>query len=90
MATEIDAARLLTWRRRHEGRGGDDILAAAEAKLFASDVAVKASRDCVQIFGGYGSERLPRGAPLPRREDHGDLRGDQRDHEAVIRRDLKE
>ncbi|TME38382.1 MAG: acyl-CoA dehydrogenase, partial [Chloroflexi bacterium] len=27
---------------------------AAEAKLFASDVAVKAGRECVQIFGGYG------------------------------------
>jgi len=24
------------------------------AKLFASDVAMKASRDCIQIFGGYG------------------------------------
>ncbi len=24
------------------------------AKLFASDVAVRAARDCVQIFGGYG------------------------------------
>jgi alkylation response protein AidB-like acyl-CoA dehydrogenase len=24
------------------------------AKLFASDVAVRAARECVQIFGGYG------------------------------------
>jgi butyryl-CoA dehydrogenase len=55
MATEIDAARLLTWRAAAMKDAGDDyILAAAEAKLFASDVAVKASRDCVQIFGGYG------------------------------------
>ncbi len=55
MATEIDAARLLTWRAAmREERGEDHILAAAEAKLFASDVAVKAARDCVQIFGGYG------------------------------------
>ncbi len=55
MATEIDAARLLTWRAATMKDAGEDyILAAAEAKLFASDVAVKASRDCVQIFGGYG------------------------------------
>ena len=55
MATEIDAARLLTWRAATlEDAGEDHILAAAEAKLFASDTAVKAARDCVQIFGGYG------------------------------------
>ena len=55
MATEIDAARLLTWRAAAMKDAGEDyILAAAEAKLFASDVAVKASRDCVQIFGAYG------------------------------------
>ena len=55
MATEIDAARLLTWRAASlKDAGQDHILAAAEAKLFASDVAVKAARDCVQIFGGYG------------------------------------
>jgi butyryl-CoA dehydrogenase len=55
MATEIDAARLLTWRAASlKDAGEDHILAAAEAKLFASDAAVKASRDCVQIFGGYG------------------------------------
>jgi alkylation response protein AidB-like acyl-CoA dehydrogenase len=55
MATEIDAARLLTWRAAALKDAGEaHILAAAEAKLFASDVAVKAARDCVQIFGGYG------------------------------------
>jgi alkylation response protein AidB-like acyl-CoA dehydrogenase len=55
MATEIDAARLLTWRAAALREAGEDYtLAAAEAKLFASDVAVKAARDCVQIFGGYG------------------------------------
>jgi butyryl-CoA dehydrogenase len=55
MATEIDAARLLTWRAAAlKDAGEDHILAAAEAKLFASDVAVRAARDCVQIFGGYG------------------------------------
>ena len=55
MATEIDAARLLTWRAAAAKDAGEDhILMAAEAKLLASDVAVRAARDCVQIFGGYG------------------------------------
>src|SRR6267142_65625 len=55
MATEIDAARLLTWKAATlKDQGAPHILEAAEAKLFASDVAVKAARDCVQIFGGYG------------------------------------
>jgi butyryl-CoA dehydrogenase len=55
MATEIDAARLLVWRAATlKDRGEDHILAAAQAKLFASDVAVRAARECVQIFGGYG------------------------------------
>src|SRR5438067_4368370 len=55
MATEIDAARLLTWRAAALMHAcEDDMLAAAEAKLFASDAAVNPSRHCVQIFGGYG------------------------------------
>ena len=55
MATEIDAARLLVWRAATlKDRGEDYILEAAQAKLFASDVAVRAARECVQIFGGYG------------------------------------
>ena len=55
MATEIDAARLLVWRAATlKDRGEDHILAAAQSKLFASDVAVRAARECVQIFGGYG------------------------------------
>ena len=55
MATEIDAARLLTWKAATlRDAGASYILEAAEAKLFASDIAMKAARDCVQIFGGYG------------------------------------
>ena len=55
MATELDAARLLTLRAAalkdaHAGYTAE----AAMAKLFASDVAVRAARECVQIFGGYG------------------------------------
>ncbi len=55
MATETDAARLLTWRAATlKDLGEPHIMEAAEAKLFASAVAVDAARDCVQIFGGYG------------------------------------
>jgi butyryl-CoA dehydrogenase len=55
MATETEAARLLTWRAAALKDAGAPYTAeAAMAKLFASDVAVRAARDCVQIFGGYG------------------------------------
>ena len=55
MATGTDAARLLTWRAAALKERGEPYTAeAAMAKLFASDVAMKASRDCIQIFGGYG------------------------------------
>ena len=55
MATEIDAARLLTWRAATlKDRGEPFTAEAAMAKLFASDTAMKAARSCVQIFGGYG------------------------------------
>jgi butyryl-CoA dehydrogenase len=55
MATETDAARLLTWRAAALKERSEPFTAeAAMAKLFASDVAMKASRDCIQIFGGYG------------------------------------
>ncbi|HEY8732164.1 MAG TPA: acyl-CoA dehydrogenase family protein, partial [Candidatus Limnocylindria bacterium] len=55
MATEVDAARLLAWRAATlKDRGEPYSAEAAMAKLFASDVAMKAARSCVQIFGGYG------------------------------------
>jgi butyryl-CoA dehydrogenase len=55
MATEVDAARLMTWRAAVlKDRGLRFTPEAAMAKLFASDIAMKAARNCVQIFGGYG------------------------------------
>jgi len=55
MATGVDAARLLTWRAAAlKDRGERYGPEAAMAKLFASDVAMKSARDCIQIFGGYG------------------------------------
>jgi butyryl-CoA dehydrogenase len=55
MATELDAARLLTWRaaimkdakERHS-------LQSAEAKLYASEMATRVAHKAIQIHGGYG------------------------------------
>ncbi len=55
MATELDAARLLTWRaavmkdakERHS-------MQSAEAKLYASEMATRVAHKAIQIHGGYG------------------------------------
>jgi alkylation response protein AidB-like acyl-CoA dehydrogenase len=55
MATEIDAARAMVWRAAWlKDQGRDYVLAAAEAKLFASEVANRATNNGVQVHGGYG------------------------------------
>ncbi|MEA2489947.1 MAG: hypothetical protein QOH21_1739 [Acidobacteriota bacterium] len=55
MATEIDAARLLTHRAATIKDAGEKVTQfSAMAKLFASEVAVRATEKGVQIFGGYG------------------------------------
>jgi alkylation response protein AidB-like acyl-CoA dehydrogenase len=55
MATEIEAARAMVWRAAWlKDQGRDYGLAAAEAKLFASEVAQRATNNGVQIHGGYG------------------------------------
>ncbi len=55
MATELDAARLLTWRaawtRDKKGRCS---LEASMAKLFASEACMRAAKEAVQVHGGYG------------------------------------
>ena len=54
-ATRIEAARLLTYRAAHlRDRGSRTTRESSMAKLFASEAAVKAADDCVQIHGGYG------------------------------------
>lgn len=53
--TELEAARLLTYRAAClEDQGKKIPKESAMAKLFASELAVKASSVAVQIFGGYG------------------------------------
>ena len=55
MATRIDAARLLTWRAAFlKDRHQKTTLASAMAKLYSSEIAVRAADDAVQIHGGYG------------------------------------
>lgn len=71
MATEVQAARLLTWwaaSRFDAGKRAD--MEAGMAKLYASEVAIRASLESMRIHGGYGYsteldiERLYRDAPL--------------------------
>ncbi|MBO0931034.1 acyl-CoA dehydrogenase [Fibrella sp. HMF5036] len=71
MATKIEAARLLVYKAaRLKDEHKDYVQAAAMAKLFASDVAMWATTEAVQIHGGYGFvkefhvERLMRDAKI--------------------------
>ena len=71
MATEIEAARLLVYRAaKIKDLGLDYSTSAAMAKLFASDVAMRATVEAIQIHGGYGYvkeyhvERLMRDAKI--------------------------
>jgi acyl-CoA dehydrogenase len=73
MATEIEAARLLTWQASwmlDQGFGRRATLYSSFAKRFSADVAMKVATDAVQVFGGYGYireypvEKLMRDAKL--------------------------
>jgi butyryl-CoA dehydrogenase len=55
MCTEIDAARMMIWRAAvTKDHGRRYTSEAAMAKLLASEVANRAAKDAVQVFGGYG------------------------------------
>ena len=55
MATEIDAARLLTERAAAAKDAGQLVTKlSAQAKLYASEIAVRATDRAIQIHGGYG------------------------------------
>jgi alkylation response protein AidB-like acyl-CoA dehydrogenase len=71
MATEIEAARLLCLKAAWiKDQGQDYDLASSMAKLYASEIAQKATTEAVQIHGGYGYvreyhvERLMRDAKI--------------------------
>ena len=55
LATRIEAARLLTYRAAAlKDEGVRTTRESSMAKLYASEVAVRAAEECVQIHGGYG------------------------------------
>ena len=55
MATEIDAARLLTERAAQAKDAGEPVTRfSAQAKLYSSEIAVRATDRAIQIHGGYG------------------------------------
>jgi acyl-CoA dehydrogenase len=55
MATDIEAARLLTWKSATMlDRDERNTLISSHAKRFSADIAMKVATDAVQIYGGYG------------------------------------
>src|ERR1700716_776586 len=55
MATEIEAARLLTWKSAVMLDNGErNTLISSHAKRFAADTAMKVATEAVQVYGGYG------------------------------------
>jgi acyl-CoA dehydrogenase len=73
MATEIEAARLLTWQAAwmiDAGWGRKATKFSSFAKLFAAETAMKVTTNAVQVYGGYGYmkeypvEKLMRDAKL--------------------------
>jgi alkylation response protein AidB-like acyl-CoA dehydrogenase len=59
MATKIDAARLMVWQAAYlKDQKKNFVKAAAQAKLFASQIAQEVTTEAVQIHGGYGYVKL--------------------------------
>ncbi len=55
MAMQVEAARLLVWKAAWAVDSGErNTTAAAFAKAYAADMAMKVCTDAVQVFGGYG------------------------------------
>ncbi|OAR27726.1 acyl-CoA dehydrogenase [Streptomyces sp. ERV7] len=55
ISVDVDAARLLTWRVADLiDRGEEFATEASKAKLFASEAAVRAANNALQVYGGYG------------------------------------
>ena len=82
MKMQIDAARLLVWRACWMAANGKQFDAGegSMSKLYAGEVAVKATEEAIQILGGAGYvKRAPGRAVAPRLEDLHDLRRHLRD-----------
>ncbi|WP_444970699.1 acyl-CoA dehydrogenase family protein [Streptomyces sp. SAI-25] len=55
ISVDVEAARLLTWRVADlVDRGQEFATAASQAKLYASEAAVRCANNALQVFGGYG------------------------------------
>jgi acyl-CoA dehydrogenase len=55
MATDVEAARLLTWQSAVLlDQGQRNTLQSSHAKRFAADTAMRVTTDAVQVYGGYG------------------------------------
>ncbi|WP_031066910.1 acyl-CoA dehydrogenase family protein [Streptomyces sp. NRRL WC-3742] len=55
IAVDVEAARLLTWKvADHIERGLPFATESSMAKLYASEAAVRAANNALQVFGGYG------------------------------------
>jgi butyryl-CoA dehydrogenase/short/branched chain acyl-CoA dehydrogenase len=58
MATGIEAARLMVYNAaRLKDAGQDFLMAAAQAKLYSSEVAQRVASTCIDLYGGYGFTR---------------------------------
>lgn len=61
MSTQLEAARLMIYSAARSRGGNDspfpDVNAAAQAKLFASEMAIKTTNDALQLFGAKGYSR---------------------------------
>jgi len=60
MSIQIEAARAMIWRAASSaGDGFPDVLQAAQAKVFAADMAIRVTNDALQLFGaaGYSQSR---------------------------------
>ena len=71
LATDVEAARMLVWKAAYLKDSGENyVKESSMAKLFSSNIAMKAASECVQIHGGYGYiqeygvERLMRDAKI--------------------------
>lgn len=57
MSTQLDAARLMIWCAAASADPFPDVRLAAQAKVFASEMAIKVTNDALQLYGARGYSR---------------------------------
>jgi alkylation response protein AidB-like acyl-CoA dehydrogenase len=90
MAVETEAARLMTWRVADcIDSGRPFATAASQAKYYASETAVRAANNAIQVFGGYGYiDEYPVGKYLRDARVMTLYEGTSQMHKLIIGRDL--